>query len=118
MFALVGAWRYTVPRKRKREGIEMRYQPVKEENGDFVVVTVDGIQAFVYAAESCKLCYGRGFMGRQEGCSECLGEGEKFGGKCAKCNGTGEGEEGEKHLLPCPCLKHEFEGDKKEEYID
>ncbi len=95
-----------------------RYQPLKEEDGSYVVISINGRQAFVYAVENCKNCYGRGFMGRQEGCRECLGEGEKHGTDCAKCGGTGKGQEGEKHLLPCPCLKNEFDMEEKEEYVD
>lgn len=95
-----------------------RYQPLKEADGTFVVINVKGVNVFVYALENCKNCYGRGYMGRQEGCRECLGEGEKQGIECAKCNGTGKGKEGEKHLLPCPCLKNETDMEEKEEYID
>jgi len=94
-----------------------RYNPVKEANGDYVVIDVKGRQSFVYAKDNCKNCYGRGWIGMSEGCTECLGEGEKNGADCAKCKGTGKGKEGEKYHFPCPCLKHEFE-DEKEEYID
>lgn len=91
-----------------------RYIPVKEANGDFVVINVKGRPAFVFAKDGCKKCYGRGYIGRKEGCRECLGEGDKFGTDCQKCRGTGKGEEGEKHLVPCPCLKHEFEKEEEE----
>ncbi len=95
-----------------------RYRPVKDENGDFVVINVDGRQAFVYAKDSCKDCHGRGWQGKATGCNECLGEGDKNGTDCMKCKGTGEGKEGETYHFPCPCLKHEFEWEEKEEYLD
>lgn len=92
-----------------------RYVPVKEANGDFVVINTNGRLAFVYAIDNCKNCYGRGWIGHKAGCKECLGEGQKHGTECHKCKGTGRGEDGEKHLFPCPCLKHEFEEEDKEE---
>ena len=98
--------------------MRIRYQPLKEDDGTFVVINVEGRNAFVYALENCKHCLGTGSMGRQEGCRNCLGEGEKNGAKCDICKGTGKGESGEKHLLPCPCLKNEFDMEEKEEYID
>lgn len=112
--------RYTVLGQERIEGKWMRerYQPVREESGEYVVINIKGVQAFVYAKKDCKNCYGRGWIGTSDGCTECLGEGKKYGVDCIKCKGAGKGKEGEKYHFPCPCLKHEFEGEKEEEYLD
>lgn len=87
----------------------MRYLQVKEKNSDQVaVILVEGLPTFVYAKESCKHCYGTGWVGVQVGCNRCMGSGKVKDRDCPKCRGTGNDGD-KKHGIPCQCVKHERE---------
>jgi hypothetical protein len=86
-----------------------RFKQVMDGDGP-VFVTSKGISNEVYAVESCKHCYGRGWVGWSFGCGDCLGTGKKAGSDCGMCRGTGDGDG--KYRVMCRCLVTERELDE------